>query len=53
MVVAICDQNQKPREIHEPPADDKLVLFALPRVTLLEGRWQGPGTIAQLRCGRP
>jgi hypothetical protein len=47
-VPAACAQALPPREHHDPVADDKLALFALPQVHRLVGTWQGPGTIAEL-----
>jgi hypothetical protein len=41
--------QEQPLERHEPLADDKRQLFAVPAVYRLRGVWQGPGTIAQLR----
>jgi hypothetical protein len=42
-----------PRERHDPIADDKRSLFEVAPVHRLAGVWQGPGTIAELRRGRP
>jgi hypothetical protein len=51
--VNICDHlAEQPAERHLIP-DDKLALFLVPRVAMLAGRWQGPGTIAQQRRWRP
>jgi hypothetical protein len=47
----ILDPSAQPFEAHDPIPDDKLALFELPRLWLLVGTWQGPGTIAELRRG--
>jgi hypothetical protein len=41
--------SRQPREIHDPIPTDKIALFELPRVYLIAGIWQGPGSIATLR----
>jgi hypothetical protein len=38
-----------PVERHDPLPTDKLIWHAVPRLQLLVGTWQGPGSIAQLR----
>jgi hypothetical protein len=44
--------QDQPVERHLIPSD-KLQLFAVPRIAVLIGTWQRPGTIAQLCRGRP
>jgi hypothetical protein len=48
-------QAHPPREHHDPLTDDVIVLWPSPRrsrqrdLEFLAGRWQGPGSIAELR----
>jgi hypothetical protein len=50
--VNICDHlAEQPVERHLVP-DDKVIWFALAPVHLLRGRWQGPGSISQMRRWR-
>jgi hypothetical protein len=47
-------QALPPRELHDPIAADKLVLFEVAPVHRLVGTWQGPGRISELsRRPRP